>query len=190
MNPPKILAFSGSPSRRSLNSRFVRVAMAGAEAAGASVTYVELADFELPIFSVDLEDRIGMHENARAFKKLMMEHGGFLIASPEYNGSVTGALKNLIDWVSRGSDGNSGHAAFHNKYGAFLSASPGAFGGVRSIDHARYLFGRLGVTVIPQMFPLGNATKVIDEDGNVEDDKIRDSAEAIGKALCERMLAG
>jgi len=162
--------------------------MGGAEAAGAEVTFVHLADFELPVFSVDLEDRIGMHENARAFKKLMMEHGGFLIASPENNGSVTAALKNMVDWVSRGTDGNPGRAAFSGKFGAFLSASTGGFGGVRSLDHVRYLFGRLGVTVIPEMYPLAHAGKAIADDGSIADGKIRDSARAVGRALAGAMM--
>ena len=60
----------------------------------------------------------------------------------------------------------------------------------RSIDHVRYLFARLGVTVIPEMFPLGGADKVIGEDGGISDEKIRKSAESIGRTLVEAMLRG
>ena len=183
MATPKILAFSASPSRRSLNDKIVRVAVKGAADAGADVTHVSLADYDMPIFSVDLEDEIGMHENARAFKALMMEHHGFLISSPEYNGSVTGAFKNLIDWVSRTGDGNPGSAAFRGKYGAILSGSPGGFGAVRSLDHARYILARLGVQIIPENYPIDRADKKFDDDGAPIDEKFRDAVMAVGAAL-------
>lgn len=190
MGSPRILAFSGSPSRVSLNARFVCIAAGGAEAAGAEVTHAHLADYELPVFSTDLEQRTGMPENARAFKQLMMDHDGFLVASPENNGSVTAALKNTVDWVSRSGDGQDGRAAFRGKTGAFISASDGQFGAVRSLDHCRYLFGRLGVTVIPQMYPLGHADRVVGEDGTIADEKIRARAEAVGRALAEALRRG
>lgn len=183
----KILAFSGSPSRKSLNDKVVRVAMEGAVAAGAEVRHVLLADYEMPVFCVDHEDVLGMHENARAFKALMMEHDGFLISSPENNGSVTAAFKNTIDWVSRTGDGHGGRAAFTGKYAALLSASPGVFGGVRSLDHARYMLARLGVTIVPANFPISNADQMFDDDGAVVDEKGAEAMRAVGRALAEAL---
>jgi NAD(P)H-dependent FMN reductase len=185
MAKPKILAFSGSVGRTSLNANFVRAAIPGASAAGAEVRYVALADYAVPVFTKDLEAEIGMHENARAFKALMMDHHGFLISMPEYNGSVPGGFKNLIDWVSRTTDGHPGNAAFAGKFAAFLSASGGQFGAVRSLDHARYIFNRMGATVVPQHFPLNGADKLFDAEGRLTDDKVRKGAEAIGRALAE-----
>jgi len=157
--------------------------MGGAMDAGAKVNFVHLADFDLPLFSAEAEADTGMPQNARRFKALMMEHDGFLISMPEYNGSVTGAFKNMIDWVSRSGDGNPGKAAFAGKTAAFLSASPGRFGGVRALDHAWYILSHMGVTVIPQNFPLGGAGEIIDGEGHIADDGIRQSAQAIGTAL-------
>jgi NAD(P)H-dependent FMN reductase len=182
-----ILAFSGSPSRRSLNDKVVRVAMEGAVEAGARVRHVLLADYEMPVFNVDHEDEFGMHENARAFKALMMEHRGFLISAPENNGSVTAAFKNAIDWVSRTGDGNDGMAAFRGKYAALLSASPGVFGGVRSLDHTRYMLARLGVWIIPQNFPVSSADAMFDDEGRVVDDKAAEAMRAVGRALAETL---
>ncbi len=161
--------------------------MSGATDAGAEVSYVHLADFNLPLYSAEVEADTGMPQNARAFKALMMEHDGFLISMPEYNGSVTGAFKNMIDWVSRPGDGNPGKAAFTGKHAGLLSASPGRFGGVRALDHGWYILSHLGVTVIPQNFPLGGAGAIIDGEGNIADDAIRESARAIGAALVEAM---
>ena len=184
---PTILAFSGSPSRRSLNDKVVRVAMEGAIEAGAEVRHVMLADYELPVFSVDLEDRIGMHENARAFKALMMEHDGFLISTPENNGSITAAFKNMIDWVSRTGDGHGGRAAFTGKYCGLLSASDGVFGGVRSLDHARYMLARLGVWIIPANYPVSTADKMFDQAGRVIDEKAGQAMRAVGRSLAEAL---
>ena len=97
----KILAFAGSARKDSLNKKLLKIAAAGAQTAGADVTLVDLADFELPLFNQDLESEQGMPEKAGEFKRLMIAHDGFLIASPEYNSAFSPLLKNTIDWASR-----------------------------------------------------------------------------------------
>src|SRR2546428_416315 len=96
---PKILAFAGSTRVESFNKKLVRIAAAAARAAGAEVTYVDLRDLPMPLFDGDLEAAEGMPENARKFKELLLTHQGLLIAAAEYNSSVTGVLKNAIDWA-------------------------------------------------------------------------------------------
>ena len=98
---PKILAFSGSARKDSYNQKLVKIAASGAEKAGAEVAVINLADFAMPIFNQDLEAAEGMPEKARQFKQLLIEHDGFLIASPEYNSAFSPLLKNAIDWASR-----------------------------------------------------------------------------------------
>jgi chromate reductase, NAD(P)H dehydrogenase (quinone) len=85
---PKILAFAGSARQDSYNKKLVRVAAAGAQAAGVEVTLVDLRDFPMPIYDGDLEAHEGIPENALKFRHLMKVHHGLLIASPEYNSSV------------------------------------------------------------------------------------------------------
>ena len=99
--PVKILAFAGSAKKASLNKKLLAVAVAGARAAGAEVTVVDLADYPMPIMDEDLEAAEGAPEKATAFKALMIEADGFLISCPEYNSSITPLLKNVIDWASR-----------------------------------------------------------------------------------------
>src|SRR5689334_2337245 len=101
MNKPKILAFAGSTRSGSFNKKLVNVAAEAARAAGATVTVIDLRDLALPLFDQDLEDAKGLPEGAKRFKTLLREHDGMLISSPEYNSSVTGVLKNAIDWASR-----------------------------------------------------------------------------------------
>src|SRR5437879_5065254 len=99
--PPRILAFAGSLRKGSLNKKAVAAAASAARAAGAEVTVVDLADYPMPVYDGDLEEREGLPESARKFKALMKSHGAFLISTPEYNSSVPGAFKNVIDWASR-----------------------------------------------------------------------------------------
>lgn len=101
MTPPRFLAFCGSLRRDSFNQKHAVVAAAGAREAEAEVTLIALRAPPLPVFDQDLEFAEGMPGAARALKQLFREHDGLLIAAPEYNSSLTAALKNAFDWVSR-----------------------------------------------------------------------------------------
>ncbi|MGI9054514.1 MAG: NADPH-dependent FMN reductase [Pyrinomonadaceae bacterium] len=98
------MAFAGSLRKDSYNKRVVKTAIEGAKKAGAEVTYIDLEDYPMPVYNADDHAANGFPENALKLQKLFAEHDGFLIASPEYNGSVPGGLKNAIDWASRKSE--------------------------------------------------------------------------------------
>src|SRR6185295_2879266 len=101
MTQPKILAFAGSMRKDSFNKKLIRVAAEGARSAGAEVTLIDLKDFPLPVYDGDLEAAEGLPAGAKKLKELFLQNQGLLIASPEYNSSIPGTLKNAIDWVSR-----------------------------------------------------------------------------------------
>src|SRR5271165_4763264 len=101
MSTPRILAFAGSLRKDSFNKKLVQIAVQGARSAGATVTYIDLKDYPLPIYDGDLEAASGIPENGLKLKKLFAEHDGLMIAAPEYNSSISAVLKNTIDWVSR-----------------------------------------------------------------------------------------
>ena len=126
---PRILAFAGSLRRESFNKKLVPIAAKAARDAGAEVTLIDLKDFPLPLFDQDLEAEQGMPENGKKLKQLFIDHDGLLIASPEYNSSITAVLKNAIDWVSRPAPGEASLVAFRSKVSTLMSASPGALGG-------------------------------------------------------------
>ena len=134
---PRILGFAGSTRRESFNQKLVQSAAKGAREAGAEVTLIDLKDFPLPPFDQDLEAEQGMPDNGAKLKKLFIDHDGLLIASPEYNSSVTAVLKNTIDWVSRPAPGEPPLVAFKGKVATLMSASPGALGGLRGLVHVR-----------------------------------------------------
>ena len=101
MSQPKILAFAGSLRKDSFNKQLVKVAAEGARSTGVEVTLIDLKDFPLPVYDGDLEAAQGLPENVKKLKNLFLEYQGLLIALPEYNSSIPGGFKNMIDWISR-----------------------------------------------------------------------------------------
>ena len=176
----KILALSGSQRRGSWNSLLVRAAAAGAERAGATVTFLDWADHDLPLYDPDREREQGMPDAVLRLREQMTSHQGFLIASPEYNGSLTPLLKNAIDWASRPLPGEAPMACYRNKVVGLLSTSPGVFGGVTGLVHLRAILSRLGALVIPEQYPVGEAGKLFDETGAMRDPKLAAIAAGIG----------
>ena len=161
---PRILAFSGSTRRESLNRQFLAAAVQAVREAGGEVTLLELSDYVLPLYQGDLEEAEGLPANAAKLIGLIARHDALLIASPEYNAMITPVLKNTIDWCTRG-DGD----PFPGKVAAVISASPGAYGGVRSLQLAQQLLLKLGCHVVPGQTALPHADKAFDEHGALLD---------------------
>ena len=184
-NSPKILAFAGSTREASYNKKLVKIAAEGAKAAGAEVTYLDLRDLPMPIFDEDLEAKEGLPANARTFKDMLIAHQGFLIASPEYNSSITAVLKNAIDWASRPSPDEPplGLVAFTGKVAAIMSASPGGLGGLRGLVHIRSILSNINVLVLPDQKAIPQAYAAFDENGNLKDPKQQESVKQLGSKL-------
>ncbi|MEH2207408.1 MAG: NAD(P)H-dependent oxidoreductase [Nostoc sp.] len=187
-SPPKILAFAGSTRIDSYNKKLVKIAAAGAKAAGAEVTYIDLRDLPLPLYDEDLEAQEGLPANARTFKDLMISHQGLLIASPEYNSSLTAVLKNAIDWASRPAPNEAPLAAFAGKVASIMSASPGALGGLRGLVHLRSILGNIKVLVLPDQIAVSKAYEAFDADGTLKDPKQQQSIEQLGDGLTKILL--
>jgi NAD(P)H-dependent FMN reductase len=186
MRQPKILAFAGSTRTGSYNKLLVRLAAEGARTAGAEVTLIDLHDYAMPLFDEDLESGSGLPEAARKLKALFREHDGLLISSPEYNSSITGVLKNAIDWVSRTeTEDEPPLVAFRGKTAAIMSASPGGLGGMRGLVHLRALLGNIGVLVLPDQVAISSAHTAFDAVGNLTDPRKGAQVSELGKALAE-----
>jgi chromate reductase len=146
MTQSKILAFAGSTRTGSYNKKLVKLGVEAARKAGAEVTLIDLRDFPMPLYDGDLEERDGLPPNAVKLRKLFMEHQGLLLSCPEYNSSISGVLKNTIDWVSRPDPDKPDEKpliCFSGKIVALLSASPGALGGLRGLVTVRSILGNL-----------------------------------------------
>jgi chromate reductase, NAD(P)H dehydrogenase (quinone) len=185
---PRILAFAGSTRVESFNKKLVRIAAAGARAAGAEITHLELRDIPLPLYDADLEAKDGLPANARKLKDLMLSHHGFLIACPEYNSSITGVLKNAIDWASRPAPGEGSLACFVDKCTALMSASPGDLGGLRGLVHVRSILGNIQVHVLPDQVAIPRAHEAFQPDGALKDAKKQAAVEGLGKKLATMLV--
>lgn len=177
---PKILAFAGSTRTNSYNKTLVKIATTGARAVGAEVTFLDLRDLPMPLYDEDLEAAEGIPANALEFKEMMVAHQGLLIASPEYNSSISGVLKNAIDWASRPLPGEPSLAAFTDKVAAIMSASPGSLGGLRGLFHVRSILSNIRVLVIPDQIAIVKAHEAFNADGSLKDSQQQTSVEQLG----------
>ena len=131
----KIVVFGASNSRKSINRTFARYSANQIEE--AEVNFLDLNDFEMPIFSVDRENKNGIHELAHQFKKEIKNSDGIIISFAEHNGAYSTAFKNIFDWVSR-IDSN----VWENKPMFLMATSPGAYGGKSVLGMATRRFNR------------------------------------------------
>lgn len=180
---PRILAFAASARRESLNRKLLEVAVAGATTAGAACTVVDLRDYPLPLYDGDLEAAEGLPENARQLKALCAEHGGLLVATPEYNGFIPPLLKNTLDWMTRSEKASPDLAHFGGKVVALMAASPGPLGGLRSLGLARQLFTNLGCIVLPGQMTLRTAHEAFTPEGTLSNERYQQTAEGLGADL-------
>jgi chromate reductase len=184
----KILAFSGSSRRDSLNQRLLDIALLGAAGGDSQVSKIRLLDLELPIYDGDWEAEHGLPAGALRFKSLIAEHHALLIATPEHNGGYTALLKNALDWASRPTDSDpSGLGIFAGKVAAMVSASPGLLGGIRSQIALQVSLSKLGVLVVPNSFVLSSAHHAFDEQGRLKDGNAAVAVRSVGAALAKTL---
>lgn len=188
MTKPKILAFAGSTRTDSFNKKLVKIAAAGAKEAGADVTTIDLRDYPMPLYDGDLEQKEGLSSATHKLKELMLSHQGFLISSPEYNSSISGVLKNTIDWASRQGDDESPMSCFKDKVAGIMSASPGGLGGLRGLVHVRAILENMGVLVIPSQVAISKAHEAFNSEGALKDQKQERQVKNIGASLTEMLL--
>ena len=137
----KVIAFAGSNSVNSINKQLA--VYASSIINGAEVVILDLNDFELPLFGVDLETKIGKPENALKFLEEIKSSNGIIISLAEHNGSYSVAFKNLLDWMSR-IDGK----LWNNKPMLLMATSPGARGGASVLDAAIKRFPYMGGNIV------------------------------------------
>ena len=156
----KVLIFSASLRADSLNSRLAALAAGVAGAHGATVDLASMHDFDVPVYDGDLEARDGIPTGARELQRRLEATDAFMISSPEYNASMPGGLKNLIDWTSRFRP-----QPFDGRHGLVMSASPSLAGGNRGLWALRVPLEHLGARVFPDMFSLSMAHKAMTDEG-------------------------
>ena len=178
----KIIAFAGSLRSESFNHLLANSVAKEALLAGAEVEVISLTDFDIPLFNEDLEN-LGPIAGVEALKDKIRQADGLIVASPEYNGSVSGVLKNALDWVSRTAPDST--PAFANTTVALVATSPGGLGGLRGLAHARDVFVGMGALVLSQQLAVGSAYQAFSPEGELLDSNTAEQASSIAKSLVD-----
>jgi len=165
----RLLAFAASLRRESVNRKLIALAVDLARDAKVEVDLADFHDFDMPLYDADLQAASGFPSGARELARRIEAADGLMIASPEYNYSIPGTLKNAIDWVSRMKP-----MPFRGKHGILLTASTSLVGGIRGLWALRVPLEGLGVTLYPDMFALAQAPQAFDERGKLKDPEVRE----------------
>ncbi len=163
----KVLAFAGSTRKDSYNKKLVQEAAEMARQKGAKVTVIDLIDYPMPFYDADLEVKQGLPTQAKKLRELMIASDAIIIATPEYNASISAVLKNVLDWTSRGEKAEYSPDAYKGKKFAIMSASPGKGGGARALSHLRTIIEGIGGSVIKNEVAVPDAYKAFDAKGNL-----------------------
>jgi chromate reductase len=175
----RVLAISGSLRADSNNTGLLRALR---EEAPAGVEVELWKGLEaIPPYDAD-DDVVPGPANVEAFRELVREVDGVFFATPEYNSSIPGQLKNALDWGSRPLATNS----FRNKPVAVISSSAGAFGGVWAAAELRKVLGAMGARVTEAELAVGHAAEKFDDEGRLADEDVRQGLrEALATLLAE-----
>lgn len=183
MSQVRVLVMSGSLRAASINTRLAACAGTALQEQGCEVDAVQMADFRLPVYDGDLEAAEGVPTAAVQLRERFKAADALLFCSPEYNGSVPGAFKNLLDWLSRPVGEESGLLPFKNKPVAIMASSPGALGGLRSLNHLRAVLSHVGCLVIPDQFGLPKGDQAFDDDGLLLEARHQKRVQAVTERL-------
>ena len=160
----RLLAFAASLRRASWNRRLIAIAAAASERLGVVSDLADFHEFDVPLFDGDILEASGVPPGALELARRVAAADGVMISSPEYNYSLPGTIKNLIDWLSRIKP-----VPLRGKTAMLLSASNGQVGGIRGLWQLRIPLEGLGMIVSPDMYGLPWADKAFDEDGHLKE---------------------
>src|SRR6476659_2147391 len=160
--PTRFLVFSASLRVESFNSRLGRLAARVIEQHGGIVDLASMQEFNCLSYNQDIGEKEGFPAGATELRKRIEANDAFVISSPEYNGSMPGLLKNLIDWVSRFRP-----QPFNEKHALLMSSSPSMAGGNKALWSLRIPLEHLGTRVFPDMFSLAMAHQAFNDEGEI-----------------------
>ena len=182
----RVLAISGSLRAESNNTGLLRALREEAPEGVEIEIWNGLKG--IPAYDAD-EDLVPGPDAVEAFRLTVREADAVFFATPEYNSSVPGAMKNALDWASRPIATN----VFRNKPVAVISSSAGAFGGVWAAAELRKVLGAMGSRVTDAELSVGHAHEKFGDDGRLADDDVRqglrDALETLVAEVTARLAA-
>ena len=174
----KIVAFAGSNSYVSINKELIKYT--AASLGQFDVNFLDLNDFEMPVYSLYREKNEGVPEQAHRFRKLMHEADGIVMSVAEHNWSIAATLKNLLDWCSR-VDMN----IFNHKPMLLMSASISKAGGVQALNYMLYVKDKFSMNVV-ETFSLPSFNHSF-ADGRITDEYLKTEHNTKVTAFAERV---
>jgi NAD(P)H-dependent FMN reductase len=143
----KIITLAGSNSKSSINKQLAEYT--GSTLFNVEIIAIDLNDFEMPLYSIDIENEVGFSESAKRLNKLFESSDGFIVSLAEHNGAYSTAFKNVFDWLSRIEA-----KVWRDKPMILMSASPGGRGGQSVLEIASAKFPRMGANIVGSLlFP-------------------------------------
>lgn len=175
MTNPSILIFSGSIRTGSTNTRLAKAIAAALPEYGGAPNLISLRDFSMPIYDGDLEAESGAPDAAGSLARLMSDHDGIIIASPEYNAGPTPLLKNTLDWVSRVKPAKGERLSpFKKPVFALAGTSPGVIGTLRAMTATRTMLEiGFGTLIVPEQLAVPQSGQAFSENGSLIADRPR-----------------
>lgn len=169
----RVLVFAASLREHSLNDRLATLAARAIEKLGGSVDRASMRDFDCASYDGDEERDGPMPDGAQRLREKLLASDAFVLASPEYNASMPGVIKNTIDWASRFRP-----QPFTRRQGLLMSASPSMSGGNRGLWSLRIPLEHLGARIYPDMFSLAQAHEAFGDDGTIRNAELQQRFES------------
>jgi NAD(P)H-dependent FMN reductase len=166
--------FAASSRSDSINKKLIHVAEHILKLAGHTLETRSLQQFNAPLYNMDLQTASGLPKEVQSFIEMMSRADGIVMSVPEFNYSIPGGFKNLIDWVSRANP-----MPFRGRCIQLLSASPALAGGVRGLWATRIPLEGCGAYVAPDMFSLASAYEAFADDYSLKNKQLQQLLESM-----------
>ncbi len=172
----KILALSGSLNPQSTTKRAVKIVIAAAKKQGAEVELFDFRENPLPMFDTR-SDESTYPETVQLFKQKMLEADGYILGSPEYHGSVSGVLKNALDFI--------GARELEGKPAALVATAGGALGAINTLNTLMIICRTLHAWALPMMVSVPQSYMAFHADGTLKNPKLQQRLEELGVKLVD-----
>lgn len=173
-----ILAFAGSLRTDSLNKKNVREALRFATELGHAGEFIDLKLYPMPVYDGDIQEKEGFPKSVTQLAEKIKAADAIILSTPEYNYTIPGGLKNVIDWLSRLQP-----SPLVGKQLLLLGASPGALSAVRGMTHTSQSLDAVGMHVYPTLLGLGQAHTHFDAEDRLTEEKAKPLKELLEKFL-------
>jgi NAD(P)H-dependent FMN reductase len=170
----RVVGVCGSLRPGSFTLRTVQVALAGAEELGARTQLIDLRNYDL-VFCNGNADEGDYPEDVHRLRREVAAAHGIILGTPEYHGGCSGVIKNALDLM--------GFEQFEGKLVGLVGVAGGQQGAVNACNSLRGICRNLHAWVVPQEASVPHAWKAFDDDGSIEDPKLRDRVKAVGRQV-------